>query len=188
MPKIAEIEPTPNPNAMKFVLKEPLTWGISRSYDNAEAAKDDPLASKLFDIGHVTNVFYVDHWITVTQDGGADWQELMRQVAAPIREAPAADADSAKYAAQAESGLDTANLSEADKARLDKINDILDEQIRPYLQGDGGDLYVVGLEGNRLSVHYQGACGSCPSSISGTLAGIENLVRQIEPDMEVVAV
>ena len=32
MPKIAEIEPTPNPNAMKFVLKEPLTWGISRSY------------------------------------------------------------------------------------------------------------------------------------------------------------
>jgi hypothetical protein len=31
MPKIAEIEPTPNPNAMKFVLNEPLTWGISRS-------------------------------------------------------------------------------------------------------------------------------------------------------------
>jgi Fe-S cluster biogenesis protein NfuA len=37
-------------------------------------------------------------------------------------------------------------------------------------------------------VHYQGACGSCPSSISGTLTGIESLVRQIEPDMEVVAV
>ena len=92
MPKIAEIEPTPNPNAMKFMLKEPLTWGISRSYDNAEQAKDDPLAAALFDIEHVTNVFYVDHWITVTQDGGADWQELMRKLAVPIREAPAADA------------------------------------------------------------------------------------------------
>jgi Fe-S cluster biogenesis protein NfuA len=46
----------------------------------------------------------------------------------------------------------------------------------------------MGLEGNRLMVHYQGACGSCPSSISGTLTGIESLVRQIEPDMEVVAV
>ena len=188
MPKIAEIEPTPNPNAMKFILKEPLTWGISRSYDNAEAAKDDPLASKLFDIEHVTNVFYVDHWITVTQNGSADWQELMRQLAGPIREAPAADAASEKYAAQAESGTNLDNLSEEDKARLDKINEILDDQIRPYLQGDGGDLYVVGLEGNKLSVHYQGACGSCPSSISGTLTGIENLVRQIEPDMEVVAV
>jgi len=188
MPKIAEIEPTPNPNAMKFVLKEPLTWGISRSYDNIEAAKDDPLASKLFDIEHVTNVFYVDHWITVTQDGGADWQELMRTLAVPIREAPTADAESEKFAAQAESGMDLEKLSDADKERLGKINEILDDQIRPYLQGDGGDLYVVGLEGNKLSVHYQGACGSCPSSISGTLAGIENLVRQIEPDMEVIAV
>ena len=32
----------------------------------------------MFDIEHVTNVFYVDHWITVTQDGGADWRELSR--------------------------------------------------------------------------------------------------------------
>jgi hypothetical protein len=45
MPKIAEIEGTPNPNALKFVLKEPLTWGIKRSYDNPEEAKDDPLAA-----------------------------------------------------------------------------------------------------------------------------------------------
>ena len=188
MPKIAEIEPTPNPNAMKFVLKDPLTWGVSRSYASAEEAQDDPLAASLFDIEHVSNVFYVDHWITVTQDGKADWQELMREVAVPIREAPGADAQSAQLAQQADTVMNAENLSEADKGRLEKINAILDEQVRPYLQGDGGDLYVMGLDGNRLMVHYQGACGSCPSSISGTLTGIENLVKQIEPDIEVVAV
>lgn len=186
MPKIAEIEPTPNPNAMKFVLKEPLTWGITRSYDNAGLAADDPLAAALFDVEHVTNVFYVDHWITVTQDGQADWQELLRKLAPPIREAPAADDQSAQVAAQAAPEME--QMSEADRERLDKINAILDEQVRPYLQGDGGDLYVLGLSGNQLTVHYQGACGSCPSSLSGTLAGIESLVRQLEPDMEVVAV
>ena len=186
MPKIAEIEGTPNPNAMKFILKEPLTWGITRSYDNAEQAKDDPLASQLFDIEHVTNVFYVDHWITVTQDGAADWHELQRKVAEPIRAAPAADEQTA--AATAASTASLAELSPADQERLDRINELLDEQIRPYLQGDGGDLYVMGLSGNTLSVHYQGACGSCPSSLSGTLAGIENLVKSIEPDIEVVAV
>jgi Fe-S cluster biogenesis protein NfuA len=188
MPKIAEIEPTPNPNAMKFILRDPLTWGISRSFENAEQAKDDPLASRLFEFEHVTSVFYVDHWITVTQDGQADWQELLRKLAVPIREAPSADADSAKHAAKAAAVAGGAEVSEADRGRLAKINEILDEQVRPYLQGDGGDLYVMGLEGNRLTVHYQGACGSCPSSISGTLAGIENLVKQIEPDIEVVAV
>lgn len=187
MPKIAEIEGTPNPNAMKFVLREPLTWGITRSFDNVEEARGDPLAAKLFDIEHVTNVFYVDHWITVTQDGGADWQELLRKLAAPIRDAPAADAESAQYASEA-GGAALENLTDEDRERLEKINAVLDEQVRPYLQGDGGDLYVVGLEGNRLMVHYQGACGSCPSSISGTLAGIESLVRQFEPEMEVIAV
>ncbi len=186
MPRIAEIEGTPNPNAMKFILKEPLTWGITRSYDNAEQARDDPLAYALFEFEHVTNVFYVDHWITVTQDGGADWHELTRKLADPIRAAPAADEHSASVAAASTAVI--ADLSPEDRQRLEKINELLDEQIRPYLQGDGGDLHVIGLEGNTLTVHYQGACGSCPSSISGTLAGIENLVKSIEPDIEVVAV
>ena len=185
MPKIAEIENTPNPNALKYILKEPLTWGIARSYDNAAQAVDDPLAAALFAIEHVTNVFYVDHWITVTQDGKADWQELKRRIAEPIREAPAADERSAQIAAAA--AQPAADMSEADLARLDRINDLLDAEIRPYLQGDGGDVYVVSLEGNKLTVHYQGACGSCPSSLSGTLAGIENLLKSIEPDIEVVA-
>ena len=188
MPKIAEIEPTPNPNAMKFILKEPLTWGITRSYDNVDKAQEDKLAAALFDIEHVTNVFYVDHWITVTQSGQADWNELKRELAVPIRDAPAADEQSAQTMQDAEARLDPSKMSTEDLARLDKINELLDDQIRPFLQNDGGDLYVVGLEGNKLSVHYQGACGSCPSSLSGTLTGIENLVRQIEPDMEVVAV
>ena len=50
MPKIAEIEDTPNPNAVKFILKEPLTWGITHSYENAEQARNDVLASTLFDL------------------------------------------------------------------------------------------------------------------------------------------
>lgn len=186
MPKIADIEGTPNRNALKFILKEPLTWGIARSYDNADAAKDDPLASALFDIDHVTNVFYIDQWITITQDGEANWQDLAREVADPIRAAPAASAQSAETVSTAHSAL--AELSEEDQARLEKINILLDEEIRPYLQHDGGDLHVIGLDGNILRIHYQGACGTCPSSISGTLRGIENLLKSIEPSIQVIAV
>ena len=186
MPKIAEIEDTPNPNAVKFTLHEPLTWGISHSYENAEQAQDDALASTLFAIEHVSNVFYVDRWLTVTQDGGADWPELVRLIAVPLRAAPAAAAQSAASVFAARTAI--ADLNEEVQERLEHINVLLDAQIRPYLKSDGGDLHVVGLAGNLLSVHYQGACGTCPSSISGTLKGIENLVRTIEPDIEVVAV
>ena len=186
MPKIADIEDTPNPNAVKFTLHEPLTWGISHSYENADQARNDVLASTLFDIEHVSNVFYVDRWLTVTQDGGADWPELVRLIAVPLRAAPAAAAQSA--AAVFAARVSIADMSEQDQARLEVISELLDERIRPSLQADGGDLHVVGLAGNYLSIHYQGACGSCPSSISGTLSAIGNLVRTIEPDIEVVAV
>lgn len=186
MPKIAEIESTPNPNAMKFILREPITWGVTHSYENAEQAKDDELARRLFEIPHVSNVFYVDKWITVTQDGGADWKELVRKVAEPIRFAAAAEAKS--EAAIAEASKSLSNMNPADQERLNKINALLDAKIRPYLKSDGGDLTVVGLDGNVLSVHYQGACGSCPSSLSGTLFGIVQLVRSIEPDIVVEAV
>lgn len=186
MPKIAEVEYTPNPNARKFVLKEPLTWGIARSFDNAAAAEGDPLAHALFDIAHVTNVYYVDHWITVTQDGLVPWDELLRELAVPIREAAAADSATAHLvdaAAVARTDMDAATLE-----RLDRINELLDEQIRPYLQNDGGNLELIDLTETLLTVHYQGACGSCPSSTSGTLSAIENIVRTIEPELQVVAV
>ncbi|SFP60810.1 Fe-S cluster biogenesis protein NfuA, 4Fe-4S-binding domain [Nitrosomonas cryotolerans] len=185
MPRIADIEGTPNKNALKFILKEPLTWGITHSYDNAEDAKDDPLASALFDIDHVTNVFYVDRWITITQDGEANWQDLAREVADPIRAAPAATEQSKTTVAAANTVI--AGLSPEDQQRLERINVLLDEEVRPYLQNDGGDLHVLGLEGDILRIHYQGACGTCPSSISGTLRGIEHMLKAIEPDIRVVA-
>ena len=185
MPKIADIEPTPNPNAVKFILREPLSWGISHSYENAAQAEGDPLGEAIFAIPHVTNVFYVDRWLTVTQDGTMEWEDLAREVAVPIRAAPAAAAQSAAAVFAARQSFD--HLSDADQERLDSINQMLDEQIRPYLQSDGGDLDVLSLVGNQLVVHYQGACGTCPSSISGTLQGIQNQLRTLEPDLEVIA-
>ena len=186
MPKIADIEDTPNPNAVKFTLHEPLTWGVSHSYENAEQAQADALALALFALPHVSNVFYVDRWLTVTQDGGADWPELVRLIAVPLRAAPAAAAQSAATVFAARASME--DMSEEDQERLAVISALLDQRIRPSLQADGGDLHVVGLSGNYLSIHYQGACGSCPSSISGTLSAIQNLVRTIEPDVAVVAV
>lgn len=185
MPKIAEIERTPNPNARKFVLREPLTWGIAHSYENAQQAQGDALAGALFAIDHVTNVFYIDRWLTVTQDGKADWDALAREIAVPLRAAPPASEQSA--AAVFEARASVADLSAEDRRRLDDIELVLDQEIRPYLQSDGGDLHVLGLSGNQLIVHYQGACGTCPSAISGTLQGIESRLRMIEPDIEVVA-
>ena len=68
------------------------------------------------------------------------------------------------------------------------IDAIIDKSIRPYLQGDGGDIELLELEGKILRVKYQGACGSCPSSTMGTLSAIEGMLRdEYDPEIEVHA-
>jgi hypothetical protein len=64
MPKISDIEETPNPNAVKFILREPVSNGVARQYGSADLAENDSLAKSLFDVGHVVSVFYMDKMIT----------------------------------------------------------------------------------------------------------------------------
>jgi Fe-S cluster biogenesis protein NfuA len=183
MPRIAEIEPTPNPYARRFKLRAPLTRGVTRSFESPEAARDDALATALFAVPHVTSVFYVDTYLTVTQDGAVPWPELERRLAPPIREA-AADPDPAPPEVGPAPWV--AALGDDDRARVDAIERLLDERVRPALLRDGGGLVLAGLAGCRLLVRYQGACGTCPSSVSATLLGIRNLLRTLEPDLELV--
>ena len=185
MPKISDIEETPNPNAVKFILKEPVSNGTAHSYDLASAAEGDALAEALFDVGHVVSVFYMDRMVTVEKDEEADWDELLPALAVPIR---AAESVASASAAAAAMGGPIATVV-SDDPRLARINEILDEKVRPALAGDGGWLEVLALNDHTLSIRYQGACGSCPSSLSGTLMAIEGMLRQeIDPELEVVAV
>ena len=75
------------------------------------------------------------------------------------------------------------------ETRLLRINEILDEKVRPALMGDGGYLEILGLSKHTLSIRYQGACGSCPSSLTGTLMAVESLLQtEVDPELEVIAV
>jgi NFU1 iron-sulfur cluster scaffold homolog, mitochondrial len=187
MPKISDIEETPNPNAVKFILREPVSNGVARQYGSADQAENDPLAKSLFDVGHVVSVFYMDRMITVEKDEEGDWDELLPALAVPIRAADAVSGSSVAAAAAAVGGSIAAVTS--DDPRLLKINEILDERVRPALMGDGGYLEVLGLNDHTLSIRYQGACGSCPSSLTGTLMAIEGMLKQeVDPELEVIAV
>jgi len=185
MPKISDIEETPNPNAVKFILREPVSNGVARQYGSADLAENDALAKSLFDVGHVVSVFYMDKMITVEKDDEGDWDELLPALAVPIR---AAEAVNGAAAAAAAVGGPIAAVT-SDDPRLLKINEILDEKVRPALMGDGGYLEIIGLSDHTLSIRYQGACGSCPSSLTGTLMAIESMLRQdVDPELEVIAV
>ena len=182
MPKISDIQETPNPNAVKFILREPVTNGVARQFGSLDQAQSDPLAKSIFEVGSVVSVFYMDNMITAEKEDSADWDELLPVLAVPIRAA-----DSVTSVAAAIGGAIAAVTS--DDPRLLRINEILDEKVRPALAGDGGYLEIIDLKDHTLSIRYQGACGSCPSSLTGTLMSIESMLKQeIDPELEVIAV
>ena len=90
MPKISDIQETPNPNAVKFILREPVTHGVALQFESAEKAQNDPLAKSIFDAGNVVSVFYMDNMVTVEKEDAADWDELLPTLAVPIRAADSA--------------------------------------------------------------------------------------------------
>lgn len=187
MPKISDIQETPNPNAVKFILREPVTSGVARQFGSADQAQQDSLARSLFDIGNVASVFYMDNMITVEKQDEADWDELLPALAVPIRAAESVQPAAGNGVGSAVGGAIAAVTS--DDPRLLKINEILDEKVRPYLMGDGGYLEILDLTDHTLKIRYQGACGSCPSSLTGTLMAIEGMLKQeVDPDLEVIAV
>jgi len=175
------IQSTPNPNALKFVLNIPVKTEGKVTYKNAAQCTHNPLAAALFTIPNITEVYFFDNYITVTQDGNVDWEGIEEQIKKVILD-HAADHNPDFMVEEDKK----AALPVSDDPEIAKINAILDNTIRPGLQMDGGDLHVVAFDGTNLIVSYQGACGSCPSSTMGTLRAIESILRdQYNPNISV---
>ena len=70
----------------------------------------------------------------------------------------------------------------------EQIEIVLDEHIRPALMNDGGNVQVLDVtDGEKVLVQYQGACGSCGSSLGATLSFMESTLRKhIYNDINVV--
>ena len=67
-----------------------------------------------------------------------------------------------------------------------KVKNII-EQIRPFLQADGGDIRFLELtEDKVVNVELQGACGTCPYSRMTLKNGVEEAVRKALPEIKSV--
>jgi hypothetical protein len=76
--RVLEIQPTPNPNAAKFVLDRPVSQQ-PMSFFNSSAAKDFPLAEQLFAIPGVSSLLLLGDFITINKSPGARWDDITDQ-------------------------------------------------------------------------------------------------------------
>ncbi|NLE64401.1 MAG: NifU family protein [Elusimicrobia bacterium] len=172
------VQPTPNPNALKFILNVPVKTKDSAVYRQFAECKGNDMASAILKLDYVTEVYFAANFITVTQTGAGDWDKVEARVKETIqahitRHDPNFEAPGAAPVRPEAGG------------EIGKVEEILESTIRPALQRDGGDLQVVGIDGKTISIRYEGACGCCPHAAMGTLYAIQNILRD-RYDPEVV--
>ncbi len=93
--------------------------------------------------------------------------------------APTTDAVAAKAPSPVVDSDDTAGAA----FTFEAVQEIMDEMVRPALQGDGGDITLLRIENNDIYVKLVGSCSTCPSSILTMKMGVEALLKEEFPAM-----
>jgi Fe-S cluster biogenesis protein NfuA len=212
-------ELTPNPNSLKFVADVMLLEGGTVEYFSKADAVNCPLATQLFDFSGVEKVFITSNFVTVTKQNELDWFDITNILREFIRgflmsgeplfigspfhpdHIPGKKGSSNSYhnedkiVAGNTALTPNAKISEEpievmeDPEAAKKIVELLDEYVRPAVEGDGGAIHFRSYQNGVVSVALKGSCSGCPSSTVTLKSGIENLLKRMVPGVkEVVAV
>ena len=178
-----QLEETPNPATLKFLPGRPVMAEGTAYFSDPDAAGGSPLALRLFAVFGVTEVFFGADFITIAKDDDVDWAQLKPALIGVLTEHFAAQRPIMSEVQDAGQPAETLVESDADAAVVRQIQDLLDEQVRPAVAMDGGDIVFRGFEQGVVYLHLQGACAGCPSSTVTLKIGIENMLKHYIPEV-----
>lgn len=178
IPVTIYVESTPNPMAMKFVANKKL---VSRVYEykSAEEAVDSPLATELFKLPYIKEVFFDSNYISIIRQPRVLWEDIMMELREFLR----------LYLMEGKQVVKV-SVTEQDRPKgLPSLGDvysrkivaILDQYVKPAVSSDGGNIQFVSYDKATqvVKVLLQGACNGCPSSKRTLKQGIETILREM---------
>ncbi|MCW8898006.1 MAG: NifU family protein [Flavobacteriales bacterium] len=193
-------EMTPNPNTMKFVSNR---WLITndKSYEilaNQRVGGPSPLAEKLFNFPFINGVFIAANFVTLTKSDIIEWQDVVMELRDfitnylndedgivireeflnPAKEEVVSDTSSENTVKPSENKIFT-DFEQ-------KIVEILDEYIKPAVESDGGAIELDSYNDGVVKVVLKGSCSGCPSSTMTLKAGIEQMLKNMLPEVQSV--
>ncbi len=185
--KVVNTQPTPNPDALKFMMNKHVVKSGTKSFGSKEEAAGDSFAEALFNLPGVRNIYLSEDFVSVTKSMMEEWHDLVEPIQGAIEK-------NLKFYEEGDDPSEKGQISispeeyfqRTDEEKAIVIDSLLDQKVRPALAADGGGLIVHSVENHIVNIHYQGACGSCPSSTSGTLKAIEGILQKsLGPEIQV---
>lgn len=179
---------SPNPNAMKFVLDFLLIENDQIFEFKKQAdAENAPLAFELLGLDYVESVFFMHNFITINKKNALDWYEIVSALRLYIKQYLEADKPIFK-SGFLESQTDKPAEPPVTDELILKINQILEEYVKPAVESDGGaiDFNDFDRATGTLKLNLKGSCSGCPSASLTLKEGIENLMTRFVPEIKYV--
>ncbi len=175
------LEFTPNPDTLKYVVSERLLDRGALDFTDASKAAGAPLAERLFRVPGVKAVMIAKDFVTVTVTGQDVMMEVNTAMQHEIRDHLEAGEPVVTDAlpAQDDHGADDSRVAT-------QIKQILDQQVRPAVAMDGGDIVFDRFENGIVYLELKGSCQGCPSSTATLKMGIEQHLRELIPEVQQV--
>lgn len=167
-------EPTPNPEAMRF-LPGIVTGGPTVEIKDRAGART-PLTQALFALAGVERLLLGYDFVTVVRTPATDWDTLRIAVVGVL--ADALDTGRALHPTDARDGETT-----DDDETTGRIRALIDDYVRPMVARDGGDIVFQGFADGIVHVDMRGSCSGCPSSTFTLRQGIERMLRHYVPEV-----
>ena len=175
-------ESTPNPNVIKFVANKKLV-NIAHEFKTSESANYCFIAKALFNHDFIKEIYIDFNFISVTINEKFSWDEYTMQIRefilSYIKDGNQIIDSSYDVQNSTSEGIDQSNMDEISK----KISALIDEQIKPAVASDGGNILFQSYDNESMEVKVilQGACSGCPSSTYTLKNGIETMLKDFLP-------
>jgi Fe-S cluster biogenesis protein NfuA len=183
-------ETTPNPASLKFVVNKALTKSTFE-FKNRNEAKPSPLAQELFNFDFVKEIFITENYISITKNEASSWDEITTEIRTFIKQyienGGTVIEENAIGIDEKQDKQQINNFDLLDSTSQQIIN-ILEEYVKPAVTADGGNILFdsYNADEKRVKVVLQGSCNGCPSSTFTLKNGIENMLKDMLHDKDII--
>ena len=167
---------TPNPESKKFVFEFNLASSGSKEIKSLDECSGIKFAEKLFS-ANLSELIYIDtNFITIKKSQNKNWNEIKEDILSILNEEIGTNFKPFSFEK-------TTNFKD-DISQ--KIEEVLNEKIRPAVARDGGDIQLKSYKNGVAEVMLKGSCAGCPSSVVTLKQGVERMIKHYVPEVHSV--
>jgi len=174
---LIKAQPSQTGDQCMFTVNRVLMEGASWYFDSFESAAESSLAESLFSLDDVETVLVCESTVTVTRKDKTliDWKELAKEVGAAIR--GSIEQGSCLIAEKIISSIPSEDVIR------EGIQKVIDEEVNPGVAGHGGQINLLGVKGNSVTIQMGGGCQGCSAADLTLKQGIHTSFRKAVPQV-----